>query len=283
MIESSLEKGRGAVATVLVQRGTLKLGDAILAGQEFGRVRAMFDERGKPVMAAGPSIPVVVLGLSAAPNAGDELLVVESERKAREVALYRQGKFRDVKLAQQTPSCRGRLLADGRDAKAQTIQLLIKADVQGRREALRKRCRTLSTAEVAVKVVGSSVGGITESDVMLAAASKARIIAFNVRGDAPRARAIKDHGIDVRYYSIIYEAIDDVRAALTGMLAPEVQGPDRGLAEVRERLPLEQVRPGGRLPGHRRLRQAQLPIRVLRDNVVIFEGALESLRASRTT
>ncbi len=215
VIEASIEKGRGAVATVLVKRGTLKAGDPILAGQEFGRVRAMFDETGAAVESAGPSIPVQVLGLSGAPNAGDELLVVESERKAREVALYRQGKFRDVKLARSRDQDRGRVLA-ARRGKLQTVQVVIKADVQGSAEALRDALGKLSTDEVAVKVVSSGVGGITESDVMLAVASKARIIAFNVRADAAARTAIKDNGVDVRYYSIIYEAIDDVRSALSG-------------------------------------------------------------------
>ena len=187
VVESSMEKGRGAVATVLVKRGMLKPGDPILAGQEFGRVRAMFDENGQPVTEAGPSLPVVVLGLSGAPNAGDELLVVESERKAREVALYRQGKFRDTKLAKQGPAKLEDMLSQMGDGKVSTVQLVIKADVQGSAEALRDSLAKLSTDEVAVKVVGSGVGGITESDVTLAQASNARIIGFNVRADAPRA------------------------------------------------------------------------------------------------
>jgi translation initiation factor IF-2 len=277
VLESSMEKGRGAVATVLVKRGTLKPGDPILAGQEFGRVRALFDETGAAVEAAGPSIPVQVLGLSNAPYAGDEFLVVESERKAREVALYRHGKFRDVKLARHSAKIED-VFSQMEDGKVQTVQLVIKADVQGSAEALRDALSKLSTAEVAVKTVSSGVGGITESDVMLAVASKARIIAFNVRADAAARAALKDHGIEIQYYSIIYEAIDDVRAALSGMLAPEIRDQIVGLAQVREvfrSTKFGQV--AGCLVTEGFVRRNN-PIRVLRDNVVIFEGALESLR-----
>jgi translation initiation factor IF-2 len=277
VIESSLEKGRGAVATVLVLRGTLKLGDPLLIGQEFGRVRALFDEAGKPVESAGPSIPVVVLGLSGAPNAGDELLVVESERKAREVATHRQAKSRDVKLAQKSANMQDVFSSMGEN-KPDLVQLLVKADVQGSVEALRDALNGLSTGEVAVNVVASGVGGLTESDVTLAAASKARIIAFNVRGDAAARTAIKDHGVDVRYYSIIYEAIDDIRAVLTGMLAPEVKEQIVGLAEVRNVFRSSKF---GTVAGCMVIDgyvRRNFPIRVLRDNVVIFEGALESLK-----
>jgi translation initiation factor IF-2 len=277
VIESSLEKGRGAVATVLVLRGTLKLGDPLLIGQEFGRVRALFDEAGKPVDSAGPSIPVVVLGLSGAPNAGDELLVVESERKAREVAMHRQAKSRDVMLAKKSANMQDVFSSMG-EIKPNVVQLLVKADVQGSVEALRDALNGLSTAEVAVNVVASGVGGLTESDVTLAAASKARIIAFNVRGDAAARTAIKDHGVDVGYYSIIYEAIDDIRAVLTGMLAPEVKEQIVGLAEVRSVFRSSKF---GTVAGCMVIDgyvRRNFPIRVLRDNVVIFEGALESLK-----
>jgi translation initiation factor IF-2 len=277
VIESSLEKGRGAVATVLVLRGTLKLGDPLLIGQEFGRVRALFDEAGRPVESAGPSIPAVVLGLSGAPNAGDELLVVESERKAREVAMHRQSRSRDVKLAQKSASMQDVFTNMG-ESKPNVVQLLVKADVQGSVEALRDSLNGLSTGEVAVNVVASGVGGLTESDVTLAAASKARIIAFNVRGDAAARAAIKEHGIDVRYYSIIYEAIDDIRAVLTGMLAPEVKEQIVGLAEVRSVFRSSKF---GTVAGCMVIDgyvRRNFPIRVLRDNVVIFEGALESLK-----
>jgi translation initiation factor IF-2 len=277
VLESSIEKGRGAVATVLVKRGTLKQGDPIIAGQEFGRVRAMFDETGASTSSAGPSIPVQVLGLSGAPNAGDDFMVVESERKAREVALHRQGKFRDVKLAARTPKFED-VFSQMEEGKAQTVQVVIKADVQGSAEALRDSLQKLSTSEVAVKVISSGVGGITESDVMLASASNARIVAFNVRADAAARSAIKDNGVSIQYYSIIYEVIDDVRAALSGMLQPEVRDQIVGLAQVRDVFRSSKF---GQVAGCLVIEgfvKRNNPIRVLRDNVVIFEGALESLR-----
>ena len=278
VIESTMEKGRGAVATVLVKRGVLKPGDPIIAGQEFGRVRAMFDETGKQVDEAGPSLPVVVLGLSGAPNAGDDMLVVESERKAREVALYRQGKFRDTKLAKQGPAKFEDMMSQMGDGKTATIQVVLKADVQGSAEALRDALSKLSTDEVAVKVVSSGVGGITESDVTLAQASNARIIGFNVRADSSARNMIKESGIDVRYYSVIYEAIDDVRSALSGMLAPEVKEQIVGLAEVRDVFRSSKFGTvAGCIVVDGYVRRNN-PIRVLRENVVIFEGALESLR-----
>jgi translation initiation factor IF-2 len=277
VLESTLEKGRGAVATVLVNRGTLNLGDPIIAGQEFGRVRAMFDETGRAVETAGPSTPVVVLGLQGTPNAGDDLLVVESERKAREVSLYRQGKFRDVKLARQTTK-EGDIFQQIQDAKMSSIQLIIKADVQGSAEALRDSLSKLATEEVDVRVLSSGVGGITESDVTLAAASRAHIIAFNVRADATARNAIKETGADVRYYSIIYEALDDVKQMMTGMLAPEIKEQIVGLAEVREVFRSSKFGTvAGCIVVDGYVRRNN-PIRVLRDNVVIFEGALESLR-----
>ena len=277
VIESSLEKGRGAVATVLVQRGTLKLGDPLLAGQEFGRVRAMFDEAGRAVETAGPSIPVVVLGLSGAPLAGDELLVMETERRAREVATHRQAKLREVKLAKQSANMQDVFSTLG-EAKANLVQILIKGDVQGSVEALRESLQKLSTSEVAVNIVASGVGGLTESDVTLAAASKARIIAFNVRGDSAARTSIKDNSVDVRYYSIIYEAIDDIRAVMTGLLAPEVKEQIVGLAEVRSVFRSSKFGTvAGCMVADGYVRR-NFPIRVLRDNVVIFEGALESLK-----
>ena len=278
VIESSMEKGRGAVATVLVKRGLLKPGDPVIAGQEFGRVRALFDENGQSVSEAGPSTPVVVLGLSAAPNAGDDLLVVESERKAREVALYRQGKLRDTKLAKQGPAKFEDMMTQMGEGKAATVQLVIKADVQGSAEALRDALNKLSTDEVSVKVVSSGVGGITESDVTLAAASRARIIGFNVRADSAARTAMKESGVEVHYYSIIYEAIDDVRAALSGMLAPEIKEQIVGLAQVREVFRSSKFGTvAGCIVVDGYVRRNN-PIRVLRDNVVIFEGGLESLR-----
>jgi translation initiation factor IF-2 len=277
VIESSVEKGRGAVATVLVKKGTLRLGDPILAGSEFGRVRAMFDERGAAVEEAAPSMPVVVLGLASPPNAGDDLLVVESERKAREVALYRQGKFRDVKLAGQTRRSEDVFSQMGED-KAGVVAVLIKADVQGSAEALRESLDKLSTSEVQVRMLGSALGGITVSDVQLAAASKALIIGFNVRADAGARDAIKETGVEVRYYSIIYEAIDDVRQMMSGMLKPEIKETILGVAQVREVFRSSKFGVVAGCLVTEGVVKRNNPIRVLRDNVVIFEGALESLR-----
>jgi translation initiation factor IF-2 len=278
VIESSLEKGRGAVATVLVQQGTLRPGDAVLAGREHGRVRAMFNELGKPVKEAGPSTPVQVLGLSGTPMAGDDVIVLPDERKAREVALHRQGKFRDVKLAKQQAGKLEDVFSQMEEGAASAVQLLIKADVQGSAEALRDAMTRLSGEEVKVKVISSNVGGITESDVHLAAASGAIIIGFNVRADASARVAVKEMGVDVRYYSIIYEAIDDVKAAIVGMLSPEIREQIVGVAEVREVFSSPKFgQVAGCLVTEGFVRR-HLPIRVLRDNVVIFEGALESLR-----
>jgi translation initiation factor IF-2 len=277
VIESSIEKGRGAVATVLVKRGTLHMGDPIIAGSEFGRVRAMFDENGRPVAEAPPSMPVVVLGLSTAPNAGDELLAVESERKAREVALYRQGKFRDVKLARQSARTEDVFSQMGEE-KAGVVSVLIKADVQGSAEALREALTKLSTEEVQVKVIASGLGGITVSDVQLAAASRALIIGFNVRADAGARDAVKETGVEVRYYSIIYEAIDDVKQMMTGMLQPEIKEQIVGVAQVREVFRSSKFGVVAGCLVTEGLVRRNNPIRVLRDNVVIFEGALESLR-----
>jgi translation initiation factor IF-2 len=277
VIESSIEKGRGAVATVLVKKGTLHVGDPIIAGSEFGRVRAMFDENGKPVHEAPPSMPVVVLGLSAAPNAGDEILAAESERKAREVALYRQGKFRDTKLARQTTRPEDVFSQLG-EAKAGVVAVLIKADVQGSAEALQEALSKLSTEEVQVKVIATGLGGITVSDVQLAAASKALIIGFNVRADAGARDAVKEMGVEVRYYSIIYEAIDDVKQMMTGMLQPEIKEQIVGVAQVREVFRSSKFGVVAGCLVVEGLVKRNNPIRVLRDNVVIFEGALESLR-----
>src|SRR5580700_511021 len=277
VIESSIEKGRGAVATVLVKRGTLHMGDPIIAGSEFGRVRAMFDENGKLVQEAPPSMPVVVLGLSAAPNAGDEILVVESERKAREVALYRQGKFRDVKLARSSTRAEDVFSQMG-EAKAGVVSVLIKADVQGSAEALREALGKLSTEEVQVKVIASGLGGITESDVQLAAASRALIIGFNVRADAGAREAVKETGVEVRYYSILYEAFDDVKQMMSGMLQPEIKETILGVAQVREVFRSSKFGVVAGCLVTEGVVKRNNPIRVLRDNVVIFEGALESLR-----
>ena len=277
VIESSVEKGRGAVATVLVKRGTLRMGDPIIAGSEFGRVRAMFDENGKAVQEAPPSMPVVVLGLASAPNAGDELLAVESERKAREVALYRQGKFRDVKLARNSTRAEDVFSQMG-EAKAGVVAILIKADVQGSAEALREALTKLSTDEVQVKMIASGLGGITVSDIQLAAASRALVIGFNVRADAGAREAVKETGVEVRYYSIIYEAIDDVKQMMSGMLQPEIKETIVGVAQVREVFRSSKFGVVAGCLVTEGLVKRNNPIRVLRDNVVIFEGALESLR-----
>jgi len=277
VIESTMEKGRGAVATVLVKRGVLRLGDPIIAGSEFGRVRAMFDETGQPVQEAPPSMPVVVLGLSGAPNAGEEVLAMESERKAREVALYRQGKFRDVKLARTSARPEDAFSQMG-DDKAGVVPVLLKTDVQGSAEALRDALNKLSTDEVQVKILASGVGGITVSDVQLAAASKGLIIGFNVRADAGARDAVKDSGVEIRYYSIIYEAIDDVKQMMTGMLQPEIKEQILGTAQVRDVFRSSKFGVVAGCLVTEGVVKRNSPIRVLRDSVVIFEGALESLR-----
>jgi translation initiation factor IF-2 len=277
VLESSLEKGRGVVATVLVQKGKLKTGDILLAGHEFGRVRAMFDEAGERVEEAGPSMPALVLGLSGTPNAGDEALVVADDRKAREVAQYRQSKVRDVKLARAQGAKLEDVFQQLSDGQ-QSLNLLIKSDVQGSAEALRDALSALSTEEIKVKVVASSVGGITESDVNLASASKAVIIGFNVRADAGARRLVAEAGVDLRYYSVIYEAIDDVKKAMTGMLSPEMREQIVGLAEVRDVFRSSKI---GAIAGCLVVEgyvKRNNPIRVLRNDVVIYEGALESLR-----
>ncbi|MEK6771961.1 MAG: translation initiation factor IF-2 [Pseudomonadota bacterium] len=281
VVEARLDKGRGPVASVLVQRGLLQRGDVVLIGREFGRVRAMNDENGQPVKGAGPSIPVEVLGLSGVPNAGDEVAVVESERKAREIALYRQGKFKDVQLAARAATKLSNVLDQMQQevgAGAKTLNLVIKADVQGSAGALSTSLEKLSTDEVKVKVVHSMVGGINESDANLAVASKAVIIGFNVRADAGARRLIEQNGIDVHYYNVIYDAVDEVKAAMTGMLSPQFKEQVVGLAEVRDVFRSPKF---GAVAGCYVVEgvvKRNRPIRVLRDNVVIFEGELESLR-----
>jgi translation initiation factor IF-2 len=278
VLESSLERGRGAVATVLVNRGQLQVGDILLAGQEYGRIRAMFDETGQPVTTAGPSTPVVVLGLSGTPSSGDDVQVVADDRQARDVAQFRQSRERETKLAHQQAAKLDNIFSQMQAGGSPTIQLLIKADVHGSAEALRDALEKISTDEVKVSVVASGVGGITESDVQLAATSKAIIIGFNVRADAAARGAIKESGVDIRYYSIIYEAIDDIKAAASGLLTPEVREQIVGLAEVREVFRSPKFgNVAGCMVVDGYVRRSS-PIRVLRDNVVIYEGALESLR-----
>jgi translation initiation factor IF-2 len=280
VVEARLDKGRGPVATVLVQRGLLSKGDVVLVGREFGRVRAMNDENGQPIKEAGPSIPVEILGLSGVPSAGDEMVVVESERKAREIALYRQGKFKDVQLAARAATKLTNVFEQMQEAgtEAKTLSLIIKADVQGSIEALTVALEKLSTDEVKVRVVHGMVGGINESDVNLAVASKAIIIGFNVRADGSAKRLIEQQGVDVHYYNVIYDAVDEVKAAMTGMLKPQIKEQFLGLAEVRDVFRSPKF---GAIAGcyvTEGVVKRNRPIRVLRDNVVIFEGELESLR-----
>ena len=278
VIESSLEKGRGAVATLLVQSGTLQQGDMVIAGEEYGRIRNMFNESGASIKEAGPSQPAVVLGLSNTPSAGDDFLVVKNERKAREVAEFRQTKTREAKLAQQQASKLDDMFNQMKEGELSTVPIIIKSDVHGSAEALRDALSKLSNDEVKVKVLASTVGGITETDVNLAAASDAFIIGFNVRADAAARTAIKESGVDVRYYSIIYEAIDDVKAAISGLLAPEIREQHVGLAEVKEVFRSPKFGDvAGCLVSEGYVKRSN-PIRVLRDNVVIYEGELESLR-----
>lgn len=278
VIESYLDKGRGPVATILVQSGTLNRGDIVLCGFEYGRVRAMRDENGKEIDEAGPSIPVEVLGLSGVPAAGDEATVVRDEKKAREVALYRQGKFREVKLARQQKAKLENMFSNMAEGDVAELNVIVKADVQGSVEAIVQALNELSTDEVKVKVVGSGVGGITETDATLAAASNAIIVGFNVRADASARRIIENENIDLRYYSIIYELLNEIKAAMSGMLQPEFKQEIIGMAEVRDVFRHPKF---GAIAGcmvTEGIVKRNNPIRVLRDNVVIFEGELESLR-----
>ena len=278
VVESRLDKGRGPVATVLVQNGTLRQGDVVLAGVNYGRVRAMLDENGQPIKEAGPSIPVEILGLDGTPDAGDELNVVADEKKAREVALFRQGKFREIKLARQQSAKLENMFENmGQDEK-KTLNIVIKADVRGSLEALQGSLSELGNDEVQVKIVSGGVGGITETDANLALASNAVVFGFNVRADAAARKIIETEGLDLRYYSVIYEIIDDVKKALSGMLGSDVREQILGVAEVRDVFRSPKF---GAVAGCMVLEgnvYRNRPIRVLRDDVVIFEGELESLR-----
>ncbi|WP_414931465.1 translation initiation factor IF-2 [Vibrio europaeus] len=278
VVESRLDKGRGPVATVLVQSGTLNKGDIVLCGQEYGRVRAMRDENGQEVTTAGPSIPVEILGLSGVPASGDEATVVRDERKAREVANYRQGKFREVKLARQQKAKLENMFSNMAAGEVAELNVVLKADVQGSVEAISDSLLKLSTDEVKVNIVGSGVGGITETDAVLAAASNAIILGFNVRADATARRTVENENLDLRYYSIIYQLIDEVKQAMGGMLAPEFKQEIIGLAEVRDVFKSPKL---GAIAGCMVTEgtiKRNNPIRVLRENVVIYEGELESLR-----
>jgi translation initiation factor IF-2 len=278
VIEARLDKGRGPVATILIQSGTLKRGDVVLAGSSFGRVRAMLDENGNTVPEAGPSIPVEIQGLSDVPGAGEDVMAIEDERKAREIALFRQGKFRDVKLAKKHAAKLENLFENMGEGAVRLLPLLIKADVQGSQEALVHALSGLSTEEVKVNVVHAAVGAITESDVNLALASKAVIVGFNTRADAAARKTAEASGVDVRYYDIIYEAVDEVKAALSGMLAPEKKEAVLGMVEVRQVFKISKV---GAVAGCYVLEglvRRSASVRVLRDNVVIHTGEIDSLK-----
>ncbi|MEM5278396.1 translation initiation factor IF-2 [Cupriavidus taiwanensis] len=278
VVEAQLDKGKGPIATILVSSGTLKRGDVVLAGSAYGRVRAMLDENGKPTKEAGPSIPVEIQGLSEVPAAGEEVLVLPDERKAREIALFRQGKFRDVKLAKQQAAKLENMLEQMTEGEVQTLPLIVKADVQGSQEALVQSLQKLSTAEVRVQIVHGGVGGISESDVNLATASKAVIIGFNVRADAGARKLAEHNGIDIRYYNIIYDAVDEIKAAMSGMLAPEKRETTTGTVEVRQVFRVPKVGAvAGCMVTDGVVKRNSL-VRVLRNNVVIHDGELDSLK-----
>jgi translation initiation factor IF-2 len=278
VIEGRLDKGRGSVTTVLVQSGTLRRGDMLLAGSSYGRVRAMLDETGNDIKEAGPSIPVEILGLSDVPSAGEEVIVLNDERKAREIALFRQGKFRDVKLAKQQAAKLENMFEQMSEGEVQILNIIIKSDVQGSFEALSTSLQKLSTNEVRVNIIHSGVGAISESDVNLAAASSAVLIGFNVRADAGARKLIENLGVDVRYYNIIYEAVDEVKAALGGMLAPEQKESMIGTVEIREVFRISKV---GSIAGcyvQDGIVKRNSKVRVLRNNVIIHTGELDSLK-----
>ena len=278
ILESSIEKGRGPVATILVRAGTLKQGDVILSGPHFGRVRAMFDEAGRPVKEAGPSIPVQVLGLSGAPDAGDDVVVVADERKARELATLREQKVREQKLAHNQAVRMEQVFARMGEGEQKVLNIMVKADVQGSAEAITEALRKIPSQEVKVNVLSTAIGGINESDVDLAMASKAIIIGFSVRADSSARKRIQDTGVDVRYYSIIYDIIDDVSDAVSGLLGTETREQIVGIAQVREVFRSSKL---GNIAGCLIIDgtvQRALPIRVLRNNTVVYEGVLESLR-----
>jgi translation initiation factor IF-2 len=278
VIEARLDKGRGPVATLLVQSGTLKRGDIVLTGAVYGRVRAMLDENGKPVQEAGPSIPVEVQGLSEVPSAGEEVMVIADERKAREIANFRQGKFRDVKFAKQHATKLENMFGQMAEGEKKVLTLVIKSDVQGSQEALVHALTRLATEEVKVTVVHAGVGAITESDVNLAMAARAVIIGFNTRADATARKLVESAGIQVRYYNIIYDAVEDIKAALSGMLAPERKEQVIGMVEVRQVFKISKI---GTVAGcyvQEGLVKRNAQVRVLRDNVVIHTGEIEALK-----
>ncbi|HEX8882918.1 MAG TPA: translation initiation factor IF-2, partial [Noviherbaspirillum sp.] len=278
VIEAKLDKGRGPVATILVQSGTLKRGDVVLAGSAYGRVHAMLDENGKAIAEAGPSLPVEIQGLTEVPNAGEEVMVMTDERKAREIGLFRQGKFRDVKLAKQQAAKLENMFEQMAEGEVKSLAMIIKTDVQGSQEALVHSMQKLSTSEVRVQVVHAGVGGITESDVNLAVASKAVIIGFNTRADAQARKLAEANGVDIRYYNIIYDAVDEIKAAMSGMLAPEKRENNIGLVEIRQVIMVSKV---GAIAGCYVLEgiaRRGASARLLRNNVVVWTGELDSLK-----
>lgn len=278
VVEARLDKGRGPVATILVQSGTLKRGDVVLAGSSFGRVRAMLDENGKAVATAGPSIPVEIQGLTEVPSAGEEVMVMADERKAREIALFRQGKFRDVKLAKQQAAKLENMFEQMAEGEVKNLPLIVKTDVQGSQEALVGSLQKLSTSEVRVQIVHAAVGGITESDVNLATASKAVIIGFNARADAQARKLAEANGVDIRYYSIIYDAIDEIKTALSGMLAPEKRETITGQVEIRQVILVSKV---GAIAGclvTDGVVKRSSSVRLLRNNIVVWTGEIDSLK-----
>ena len=282
VIEARLDKGRGAVATVLIQSGTLKKGDVLLAGTTYGRVRAMLDEDGKAIAQAGPSIPVEIQGLSDVPAAGEDVMVLSDERKAREIANFRSGKYREVKLARQQAAKLENMFevmtGEGSSVEVQKLTLLIKADVQGSQEALTQSLQKLSTDEIKVQVVHGGVGGISESDINLATASNAVIIGFNTRADAQARKLAESNGVDIRYYNVIYDAVDEVKAAMTGMLSPEKKEEMLGLVEIRQVIKATKI---GTIAGcmvlEGMVKRGAL-VRILRNNIVVHTGELESLK-----
>jgi translation initiation factor IF-2 len=278
VIEAQLDKGRGPVATVLVQSGTLKTGDVVLAGQTFGRVRAMLDENGKTIKTAGPSIPVEIQGLTEVPQAGDEFMVLSDERRAREIATYRAGKFRNTKLARQQAAKLENMFSDMTAGEVKTVPIIVKADVQGSQEALAQSLLKLSTDEVKVQLVYAAVGGISESDVNLAIAAKAVIIGFNTRAEAGARKLAENNGIDIRYYNIIYDAVDELKAAMSGMLAPEKREEVIGTAEIRTVFVASKIGTVAGCMVTSGMVNRSAHFRLLRDHVVIYTGELESLK-----
>jgi translation initiation factor IF-2 len=278
VIEAQLDKGRGPVATVLIQSGTLKTGDVVLAGQTYGRVRAMLDENGKTIKSAGPSIPVEIQGLTEVPQAGDEFMVLTDERRAREIATYRAGKFRNTKLARQQAAKLENMFTDMTAGEVKMVPIIVKADVQGSQEALAQSLLKLSTEEVKVQLVYAAVGAVSESDVNLAIASKAVIIGFNVRADAGARKLAEGNAVDIRYYNIIYDAVDELKAAMSGMLAPDKREEVIGTAEIRTVFVASKIGTVAGCMVTSGLVNRTAHYRLLRDNVVVHTGEIDSLK-----